>query len=80
MITAASTTSVAAVIPAAVHSPRDDEEDGAAATAVRPSVAVAVGVDALGEGSWLSGGTRVPTGLTAGAALKPQSSSDAASR
>ncbi len=81
MITAASSTSVAAVIPAAVHSPREDEEAATgAAAAVDRGVAEDGCALALLAATWLSGGTRVPTGWTVGAALKPQSSSEAASR
>lgn len=84
-MTTPSSSAVPAASPTAVHSP--PFEDAAVATAasagrpavpaVPPAVPVAEGA---GRGSLLSGGTSVPTGRTTGAALKPQSSSEAASR
>jgi len=82
VITAPSTTSVAAASPAAVHRPRAAEPVVCAATDTGRALAETPG-DADGDAllaTLLSGGTRVPTGLTLGAALKPQSSRDAASR
>jgi len=79
-ITTASTTAVAAVIPAAVHIPREDDEDvTASACTGAGELAEAVGFG-VGLGSALSGGTSVPTGCTRVSALKPQSSSEAACR
>jgi hypothetical protein len=81
MTTRASSSAEPAATAAAVHAP-PEEEPVAAAAACSPGPAaftVPLGV-AEACGTLLSGGTSVPTGCTVGAALKPQSSSDAASR
>jgi hypothetical protein len=80
VISTASTSAVPAVSPAAVHTPREEDE-AVAASAVDACVpGVAAEADGVDFGSRLSGGTSVPTGCAVGAALKPQSSSEAAWR
>ena len=79
-ITTASSTAVAAVSPAAVHTPREDEDEVTASACTGAALAAAVVRDGVGFGSALSGGTSVPTGATLVSALKPQSSSEAACR
>jgi hypothetical protein len=83
MTTTASTTRVAAVRPTAAHTPREEEDavvSAAAETFAPLAEALGAGVAAVLGCTLLSGGTKVPTGCTVGAALKPQSSSEDASR
>ena len=80
MISTASTSAVPTVSPAAVHTPREEDEVVAASAVDTCVPGVAADADGAGFGNWLSGGTSVPTGCAVGAALKPQSSSEAASR
>jgi hypothetical protein len=83
MTTAASTATVTAAIPAAVHTPRDDE-DALAVLAVVANRSCFEPDDDFPAACWcatlLSGGASVPTGCTVGAALNPQSSRAAPSR